>query len=124
MFPDEDTAIRWFEKSGLGEWPLLPALRMQQDARCRENIRSPLLLPGMPTGILRSYWNYTGKVKSTAPKMGIRHLFRNDQSQGCLQHETTPRLENKPEDCLVHAPPYQGIMGSRMRGAFSGAGRG
>ena len=117
MFPDESTAVRWFEAQVWGTMgPLLRALRQRRDQGGSERQADALFVPRLPLLLQRPHGHSAGPFASHHPQVGHRRLHSQHEPQGRVQHEAAPRLGRYPADGGVHAAPAPQGVGIGVRG--------
>ena len=77
MFPDEKAAVEWFEQLVWNGHRCCGHCGSLETRPVPNQKPMPLLVPGLPILLQRSYGDRTGTLQGAAAQVGLRHLLGN-----------------------------------------------
>ena len=103
LFPDDDSAERWFASIFWPDGGRCPACGSGNPDPA--HAQAPALpLPPVPQGLLDQDRHLDAWLQARLPHLGRGHLLAHDQSQGRLEHETASRPRHPPSLRLQSFP--------------------
>ena len=115
-FGDDAKAEAWFVSK---RWPDgIRCAYCESDAISNREVHaedSPVPLQGLPEELHRQDWHHHARLQAIDERVGAGLLSSRNQSQGRLQHETTPRPGHQAGKRLVHGSPHTGNLERRNR---------